>query len=137
MDWLEKKKALMNCWDKNLHCVDEEGKTFILKGKLKPISVRQISALQLKRTARKGHQVYGVHVEETEQKTEEELLDAVPVIREFKEFFPKEIPHLPPKREIDFLIDLVPGATPVSRAPYRMSPPELIKLKNAIARTAR
>ena len=129
MDWLEKKKALMNCWDKTLHCVDEEGKPFILKGKQKPISVRQISALQLKRIARKGHQVYAVHVEETEQKTEEELLDVVPVIREFKEVFPKEIPHLPPKREIDFSIDLVLGATPISRAPYRMSPPELMELK--------
>ena len=48
MDWLEKKKALMNCWDKTLHCVDEEGKPFILQGKPKPIFVRQISASQLK-----------------------------------------------------------------------------------------
>ena len=129
MDWLEKKKALMNCWDKTLHCVDEEGKPFTLKGKPKPIIVRQISALQLKRTAREGYQVYAVHVEEIEQQTEEELLDAIPVIREFKEVFPKEIPHLPPKREIDFSIDLVPGATPVSRVPYRMSPRELMELK--------
>ena len=53
-------------------------------------------------------------MEETEQKTEENLLDASPVVREFKEVFPDEIPHLPPKREIDFSIDLVPGATPVS-----------------------
>ena len=51
-------------------------------------------------------------------------------MREFKEFFLDEIPHLPPaKREIEFSIDLVPGATPVSRAPYRMSPPELMELK--------
>ena len=85
--------------------------------------------MQLKRIARKGYQVYAVHVEEIDQQTEEELLDAIPVIREFKEVFPKEIPHLPPKREIDFSIDLVPGATPISRAPYRMSPPELMELK--------
>ena len=65
MDWLEKEKVMMNCWDKTLHCVDEEGKPFILKGKPKPISVRQISALQLKQTARKGYQVYAVHVEKT------------------------------------------------------------------------
>ena len=108
----------MNCWDKTLHCVDEEGKPFILKGKLRPISVRQISALQLKRTTRKGHQVYAVHVEEIEQKTEENLMDALPVVREFKEVFLDEIRHLRPKREIDFSIDLVQGATPVSRAPY-------------------
>ena len=57
------------------------------------------------------------------------MLDALPVVREFKGFFLEEIPHLPPKREIDFSIDLVLGATPISRAPYRMSPPELIELK--------
>ena len=129
MDWLEKKKALMNCWDKTLHCVDEEGKPFILKGRPKSISVRQISALQLKQTARKGYLVYAVHVEEVEQKTRENLMNDLPVVREFKEVFPDEIPHLPPRREIDFTIDLVPGATPVSQAPYRMSPPKLMELK--------
>ena len=66
MDWLEMKKAMMNYGDKTLHCVDEEGKPFILKGKPKPISVRKISALKLKITARKGYQVYVVHVEELE-----------------------------------------------------------------------
>ena len=87
----------MNCWDKTLHCVDEEGKPFTLKGKPKSISVRQISALQLKRTARKGYEVYAVHVEEVEQRTEENLLSELPVVRDFKEVFPYEIPHLPPK----------------------------------------
>ena len=51
------------------------------------------------------------------------------MIREFKEVFSDEIPHLPPKREIDFSIDLVPGATLVSRSPYWMRPPELMDLK--------
>ena len=51
------------------------------------------------------------------------------MVREFKVVFPDEIPHLRPKREIYFSIDLVQGATPVSRAPYRMSPPELMELK--------
>ena len=129
MDWMEKKKAMMNCWDKTLHCIDEEGKPFILKGKKKPTSVRQISTLQLKRIARKGYQLYAVHVEELEQQPEENLMDTLPVVREFKEVFPDEIPHLPPEREIDFSIDLVPGATSVSRASYQMSPPELMDLK--------
>ena len=39
MDWLEKRKAMMNCWDKTLHCIDEEGKPFILHGKQKPFSI--------------------------------------------------------------------------------------------------
>eukprot|EP00253_Pinus_taeda_P003695 PITA_03695 len=56
-------------------------------------------------------------------------LDNMPIIREFTDVFLKEIPGLPPKRNIDFTIELVPGATLVSRAPYRMSVPELTELK--------
>ena len=43
--------------------------------------------------------------------------------------FPDEIPRLPPKRDIDFTIELVPEAAPVSKAPYRMSTPEMLELK--------
>ena len=137
MDWLQKRKAMMNCWDKTLHCLDEEGRPFTLKGKPKPIYVRQISALQVKRTAKKGYQVYAVHVEELGKKPEENLMENLPVVTEFKEVFPDESPHLPPKREIYFSIDLVPRATPVSRAPYRMSPPRTHGNENAVARIAR
>ena len=101
----------------------------MVKGKPKPISVRQILALQLKRVARNGCQVYSVHVEELRQQPEENPLETLPVIREFKDVFLDEIPHLPPRREINFSIELVMGETPVSRAPYRMSTLELMELK--------
>jgi hypothetical protein len=42
---------------------------------------------------------------------------------------PEEVPGLPPRRDIDFSIELAPGAMPVSRTPYRMSTPELVELK--------
>jgi len=51
------------------------------------------------------------------------------VVQEFKDVFPNEIPGLPPKREIEFAIDLIPGAGPVSISPYRMAPAELAELK--------
>ena len=56
-------------------------------------------------------------------------LEEFPVLQEFKDVFPDEIPGLPPKRDIDFTIELVPRATPVSRTPYKMSTPELLELK--------
>ena len=49
---------------------------------------------------------------------------------EYADVFPDEIPELPPSRDIDFSIDLIPGAGPVSAAPYRMAPAELAELKN-------
>lgn len=52
-------------------------------------------------------------------------LENIPVIQEFVDVFLESILGLPPKRDIDFTIELVPGAAPVSKAPYRMSIPEL------------
>eukprot|EP00253_Pinus_taeda_P014041 PITA_14041 len=57
------------------------------------------------------------------------ILNNILVIQEFTDVFPEEIPGLPPRRNIDFTIELIPGAAPVSRAPYRMSVPELTELK--------
>ena len=54
------------------------------------------------------------------------------VVREFEDVFPDEVPGLPPQREVEFLIDLVPGAGPISIAPYRMASAELVELKKKI-----
>ena len=65
----------------------------------------------------------------------EEISDETPrledyqVLQKFKDVFPNEIPGLPPKRDIDFTIELVPGAAPVSKEPYRMSTLEMLELK--------
>jgi hypothetical protein len=57
-----------------------------------------------------------------------QVLKDFPVLQEFEDVF-GEIPGLPPKRDIDFSIDLMPGAAPVSKTPYRMSTPELKELQ--------
>ena len=53
----------------------------------------------------------------------------VPVVREYVSVFPKDLPGLPPDREIVFSIELMPGTAPISRAPYRLAPAELKELK--------
>ena len=53
----------------------------------------------------------------------------VPVVSEFVDVFPDELPGLPPHREVEFGIDPVPGAAPISKAPYHLSPVELKELK--------
>ena len=56
----------------------------------------------------------------------------IPVVRDFLDVFPEEVPGLPPVREVEFNIELVPGTRPISIAPYRMSPTELADLKRQI-----
>ncbi|GKB34335.1 putative reverse transcriptase domain-containing protein [Tanacetum coccineum] len=57
-----------------------------------------------------------------EKKSDEKRLEDIPVVREFPEFFPEDLPCLPPVRQVEFQIDLIPGAAPVARAPYSTSP---------------
>ncbi|GJS54990.1 putative reverse transcriptase domain-containing protein [Tanacetum coccineum] len=60
-----------------------------------------------------------------EKKSDEKRLEDIPVVREFPEVFPEDLPGLPPVRQVEFQIDLIPGATPVARAPYRLAPSEM------------
>jgi len=62
----------------------------------------------------------------------EEGTSTIPVVHEFEDVFPEEVPGLPPSREVEFSIDLVPGTGPVSMAPYRMAPAELVEHKKQI-----
>eukprot|EP00253_Pinus_taeda_P009179 PITA_09179 len=84
-----------------------------------------VDSNQLVKCIRKGCQVYAIQVGYADSKDKIAILNNIPVIQEFTDVFPEEIPGLPPRRNIDFTIELLPGAAPVSRAPYRMSVPEL------------
>ena len=76
---------------------------------------------------RKGCQGYLAYVVETEK--EGTLVDEIPVVREFPDVFPDDITGLPPNREVEFTIDLIPGTDPISIPPYKMDPTELRELK--------
>ena len=56
----------------------------------------------------------------------------IPVVCEFPDVFPEDLPGLPPDRAIEFKIDLIPGTAPISRRPYRMLPNELVELKKQL-----
>jgi hypothetical protein len=58
--------------------------------------------------------------------------DNIRVVRDFPDVFPEELPGMPPNREVEFVIDLLPGTAPNSKRPYRMSVEELKKLKKQL-----
>ncbi|KAH1254253.1 hypothetical protein GmHk_04G010727 [Glycine max] len=82
-----------------------------------------ISANQVMTSLKDDAQVYMI-LSNLEVETKVSMGD-LPIVREFPKVFPKDISGLLPEREIEFSIDLVPGARPISIAPYRMSPIEL------------
>ena len=86
-----------------------------------------ISAITARKMLRRGCQGYLAVVRDMD--TDKGAVEKVPVVCEFPAIFPKEFPGLPPDREIEFYIDVVPGTDPISIPPYRMMPAELKELK--------
>ncbi|GKG52654.1 hypothetical protein Tco_0549766, partial [Tanacetum coccineum] len=70
------------------------------------------------------------------KKSDEKRLEDILVVREFLKVFPEDLHGLPPVRQVEFQIDLIPGATPVARAPYRLAPSEMKELSNQLQELA-
>ncbi|GJZ78039.1 putative reverse transcriptase domain-containing protein, partial [Tanacetum coccineum] len=75
---------------------------------------------------------FGGATTEVEDKSERKRLEDVPIVRDFPEVFPKDLSGLPPTRQVEFQIDLVPGAAPVARAPYQLAPSEMKELSEQL-----
>ncbi|GKB75668.1 hypothetical protein Tco_0942563, partial [Tanacetum coccineum] len=69
---------------------------------------------------------------ETEDKSEKKRLEDVPIVRDFPEVFPEDLPGISMTRQVEFQIDLMPGAAPVARAPYRLAPSEMKELSKQL-----
>nr|GEV70126.1 putative reverse transcriptase domain-containing protein [Tanacetum cinerariifolium] len=78
----------------------------------------------------RGSQLFIAQV--TKKEPSKKKLQDVPVIRNFPEMFPDDLPGLPPPRQVEFKIELIPGAAPVGRAPYRLAPSELKELSDQL-----
>jgi hypothetical protein len=104
-----------------------EGNLRKVQGISKVVTIREISTLQLKKCYRKGCQIFATYMEETPKDKVPNLEDHA-VLEDFEYVF-KEVSGLTPKRDIDFSINLIHGAAPVSRTPYKMSTPELKDLQ--------
>ncbi|GJY35112.1 reverse transcriptase domain-containing protein [Tanacetum coccineum] len=119
MDWLSKYHARIICDEKVVH-IPIDGETLIIRGDQSKTRLNLISCIKTKRYISRGCQVFVVQV--MEKKSDEKRLEDIPVVREFPEVFPEDLPGLPPVRQVEFQIDLIPGAAPVARAPYRLAP---------------
>nr|GEW35978.1 hypothetical protein [Tanacetum cinerariifolium] len=82
----------------------------------------------------KGCHVFLAHVttKKTEDKSEGKQLEDVPIVRDFPEVFIEDLLGLPPTRQVEFHIDLIPSDAPVTRAPYRLAPFEMKELSNQL-----
>ncbi|GJR66744.1 putative reverse transcriptase domain-containing protein [Tanacetum coccineum] len=125
MDWLVKHDAVIVCGEKVVR-IPYGNKMLIVESDKGVSRLKVISCIKARKYVERGCHLFLAHV--TENKSKEKRMEDVPVIRDFPEVFPEELPGLPPPRQVEFRIDLVPGAAPVARAPYRLAPSEMREL---------
>ncbi|GKA13550.1 hypothetical protein Tco_0693196 [Tanacetum coccineum] len=123
MDWLRRCHAVIVCDEKLVQvpygnetltfCGNESG-----NGRVSRLTV--ISCSKAQEYMAKGCQVFlaQISTKKEEDKSKGKQIKDVPIVRDFPEVFPKDLPGLPPARLVEFQIDLIPGAAPVARAPY-------------------
>jgi len=129
MDWLTKYCATIDCNWKTVTLVTPYKESIQYKGGDSKPTVPVISATKACKLIGKGCTAYLCTVEAND--TQEPDLKHIPVVQEFPEVF-QEVSGLPLDREIEFAIELLPGTTPISKAPYRMAPAELVELKKQL-----
>ncbi|KAA0059550.1 reverse transcriptase [Cucumis melo var. makuwa] len=127
MDFLFAHYASMDCHRKEVVFRKPSFAEMVFRGVRKAVSRSLISVLKAEKLLRKGCTAFLAHivVVQREKLKPEDVL----VVKEFLDVFPNDLSGLPPDREIEFTIELLPGTAPISQAPYRMAPSELKELK--------
>ncbi|GKC27034.1 putative reverse transcriptase domain-containing protein [Tanacetum coccineum] len=129
MDWLSKYHAKILCDEKVVH-IPIDGETLIIRGDQSKTRLNLISCIKTERYISQGCQVFMIQI--MEKKSDKKRLEDIPVVKEFPDVFPEDLPGLPPVRQVEFQIDLIPGAAPVARTPYRLAPSEMQELSNQL-----
>ncbi|GJS92017.1 putative reverse transcriptase domain-containing protein [Tanacetum coccineum] len=130
MDWFTEHRATI---DRHTKCVifgDLNNPEFIYHGSRPGKPIKIISALKARTLI--SHGCEGFLVSNKDTSLDGPRLESHLVVQNFPDVFPDELPGLPPKREVEFTIELIPGAQPISKAPYKMAPVELKKLKDKL-----
>ncbi|GJY79083.1 putative reverse transcriptase domain-containing protein, partial [Tanacetum coccineum] len=104
MDWLSRYDAAILCGEKKVR-IPLEGKTLVIEGDRNNSRLKIVSCIKAQKYIEKGY---------------------------FPEVFPKELPGLSPPKQVEFRIDLIPGAAPMARAPYRLAPSEIKELSKQL-----
>nr|GEV48420.1 putative reverse transcriptase domain-containing protein [Tanacetum cinerariifolium] len=92
------------------------------------------SCTKMQKYLLKGFHVFLAHVtaKKAKHKSKEKRLEDLPIVRDFPEVFPEDLPGIPPTRQVKFQIDLIPDAAPVARAPYRLALSKMKELPNQV-----
>ncbi|KAH0671324.1 hypothetical protein KY285_024119 [Solanum tuberosum] len=126
MDWLSPYRAVLDCFSKTVTLAIPGIPPVVWQGSRSSTPVGVISFIRARRLVASGCLSYLAYVRDVSRDVSP--VESVPVVRDFIDVFPTDLPGLPPERDVDFPIELEPGTRPIFIPPYRMAPAELKEL---------
>ncbi|KAI3719110.1 hypothetical protein L6452_20001 [Arctium lappa] len=123
MDWLSRHKDDIFCSKKMIQVPLSGGGVVTIYGEKGKGNNLIISSLKAHKFLAKGYPSYLAYV--VDAKKEKKSVEDVKVVQDYPDVFLEDLPGLPPERQVEFQIDLTPGAAPIARAPYRLAPTEM------------
>ncbi|XP_076915537.1 uncharacterized protein LOC143574923 [Bidens hawaiensis] len=130
MDWLAQHRAEVMCFEKYIRIPLDDDRILSIFGENPSKGLKLMSCTQVQKYLRKKYVAFLANV--LEKKQEKKTIKDIPVVHDFPEVFPEGVSGLPPTREVEFRIDLVPGVNPVTKAPYRLAPSEMQELSSQL-----
>ena len=127
MDWLSRHHATVDCYRKEVRFYRPGETEVVFCGLRKILPTSTMTAMRASKMLQKSYQGYLAYA--IEVRDSGSRLEDIPVVREFPDVFPEDLPSISPNKEIDFHIELVLGTKPIAKAPYRIAPLELKELK--------
>ncbi|KAD7477365.1 hypothetical protein E3N88_00501 [Mikania micrantha] len=130
MDWLSKNNDEIVCSEKLIQIPLPSCETLRVFGEKPCRELKIVSCIKVKKYLRKKYHAFLAHV--VEKKPETQTVEDIPIIRDYPEVFPEDLPGLPLVRQLKFRIDLVPGANPMAKSQYRLAPSEMQELSSQL-----
>ncbi|XP_076881333.1 uncharacterized protein LOC143529411 [Bidens hawaiensis] len=129
MDWLAANQARILCNEKAIEILTPNRKIIRIAGDKDSGRIGIISKIKASHCLGKGCLAFMAYVT---KEPEAKKIEEVPIVSEFKDVSPDELPGIPPDREVEFKIDLIPGTAPIAKSPYRLAPTEMKELKKQL-----
>ncbi|KAD5960422.1 hypothetical protein E3N88_11894 [Mikania micrantha] len=130
MDWLSANHAEIVCNEKIVRIALPSGEQISIQGERRGVLLNIMSCMKANKYLKKGYTAILALI--TEQPKKEQKIEDIAIVRDYPEVFPDDLPGLPPARQVEFQIDLTPGAAPIAKAPYRLAPTEMQELSNQL-----
>ncbi|KAJ9537987.1 hypothetical protein OSB04_030720 [Centaurea solstitialis] len=132
VDWLSRNGGHIDCENERAVVRNPSGGELTIPSERRKKLPKLCTLAKARKHVLHGGHSFLAYVVDSREEARRKIVADVPVVHEYPDVFPDDLPGVPPERQVEFRIDLVSGAAPIAKAPYRLAPPEMQELSKQL-----